>query len=139
MPPTRRSRTSGGPASKGSQKTLSFANTKSASTLSSKDPKDKVSIPALAPTTVDVGHVSSEAAVTQQAAVEISVLKSVRSTEEEQASKVTDTQIKKYWKEREKERRTPRVHQEGLDVEEKILRLFDMSSQFGVCLFHSHQ
>lgn len=45
---------------------------------------------------------------------------------------MTDAQVKKYWKERERERRAPRVHQEGVSMEEKILRLFDMSSQFGV-------
>jgi len=46
---------------------------------------------------------------------------------------VTDAQIRKYWRERENERTAARVHQEELSVEEKVLRLFDMSSQFGVC------
>ena len=59
--------------------------------------------------------------------------KKERSAEEQKAEKVTDAQIKRYWRDREVERRAPRVHQEGLAVEEKILRLFDMSSQFGVC------
>lgn len=56
------------------------------------------------------------------------------------AEKVSDAQIKKYWREREGERRTKRVHQEELGVEEKILRLFDMSSQFGVStpFYYSH-
>lgn len=55
-----------------------------------------------------------------------------RSPEEEKASKVTAAQIKRYWRDREAERRAPRVHQEDLSVEEKVLRLWDMSSQYGV-------
>jgi DNA polymerase delta subunit 4 len=128
MPPARRSRTSSGPAARGAQKTISFGNKVTKPTSISA--KDKVSLPK----TLDVGHVSSEAAVAQQAAVEIERVKKDQSPEELKAEKVTDLQIKKYWREREKERRTPRVHQEGLSVEEKILRLFDMSSQYGVCL-----
>lgn len=54
--------------------------------------------------------------------------------EEEKAKKVTDAQIKRFWKERENERISRRVHQEDLSVEEKVLRFWDMSSQFGVCL-----
>jgi len=125
MPPARRARTSSGPAAKGAQKTISFGSkvTKPTSTTS----KDKTSLSK----TLDIGHVSSEAAVAQQAAVEIERVKKDQSPEELKAEKVTDLQIKKYWREREKERRTPRVHQEGLSVEEKILRLFDMSSQYG--------
>ena len=57
--------------------------------------------------------------------------------DEKKAERVTDAQIRKYWRERENERTAKRVHQEDLSVEEKVLRLFDMSSQFGVCLCHS--
>lgn len=52
------------------------------------------------------------------------------------ARKVTDSQIKRYWKEKESERLAGRVHQEELSVEEKVLRLFDMSSQYGVSILH---
>lgn len=52
--------------------------------------------------------------------------------EEEQARKVTDTQIKKYWRQKEQERLAPRVHQEDLTVYEKVLREWDMSSRYGV-------
>jgi DNA polymerase delta subunit 4 len=133
MPATRRSRTSSGPAAKGAQKTLSFGNkvTKPTSTTS-KDAKSPLSI---SHKSLDVGHVTSEVAVVQQAAIEVSRVEAQEdvSPEEEKAGKVTEAQIKKYWKERERERRAPRVHQEGLTVEEKVLRLFDMSSQYGVC------
>ena len=51
---------------------------------------------------------------------------------EERARKVPETQIRKYWKSKEEERIAPRVHQAGLSVNEKILRHFDLSSQYGV-------
>jgi DNA polymerase delta subunit 4 len=138
MPPTRRSRTSSGPAPKGSQKTLSFGNTKSSTPL----PKSGKPTPSPLSKAIsikpeeseeeenDVGHITSEAAVQQQAKVEVEAVK--RSPEEEKASKVTDAQVKKYWREREAERRSPRVHQGELSVEEKVLRYWDMSSQYGV-------
>lgn len=52
--------------------------------------------------------------------------------DEAQARRMTDSQIKKYWRNKEAERRAPRVHQQGLDITEKILREFDMSGQYGV-------
>ena len=52
---------------------------------------------------------------------------------EEKASKIPETQIRKYWQAKESERIAPRVHQQGLSLNEKILRHFDLSSQFGVC------
>jgi DNA polymerase delta subunit 4 len=136
MPPTRRTRTSGGPAPKGSQKTISFGASKS-SKAASKDLKASPSPSPFSSTpSKDIGHTSSEAAVAQQAAVELARVKKEeeRTPEEVKAAKVTDAQIKRYWRERENERRTPRVHQESLSVEEKILRLWDMSSQYGVSL-----
>lgn len=49
-----------------------------------------------------------------------------------EASKISDAQIKKYWKRKEDDRIAARVHQRGLSVHEKVLREFDLSSQFGV-------
>ena len=49
------------------------------------------------------------------------------------AGKISETQIRKYWKGKEDERIAPRVHQQGISVNEKILRHFDLSSQYGVC------
>lgn len=133
MPATRRTRNSSGPAPKGSQKTLSFGNkVTKAGTASNKDPKAKGHT--INPKTTDVGHVDSEAAVAEQARVELESIKRERTAEEERASKVTDAQIRRYWREREADRKAPRVHQEDVSLEEKVLRLFDMSSQFGVCL-----
>lgn len=50
------------------------------------------------------------------------------------AEKVTDAQIKRYWRGVEAARIAKRVHQEGLSVGEKVLRYFDISSQYGVSL-----
>jgi DNA polymerase delta subunit 4 len=127
----------------------------------SKDKKDlteEVKIEALKaePVTPEPGHVTPEDAVVQQAKAELSKPKSEA---ERLAEKVTDAQIKEYWREREAERIVKRgkapsisraitrnervradlastVHQEGLSVEEKVLRYFDVSSQYGVRLLH---
>lgn len=48
------------------------------------------------------------------------------------AETLTDSHIDKYWRGIEKERKAPRVHQEGLSVNDKVLRYFDVSSQYGV-------
>ncbi|KAL8657868.1 MAG: hypothetical protein Q9226_001501 [Calogaya cf. arnoldii] len=53
---------------------------------------------------------------------------------EEKAKRVTDTAVKRYWREREGERKAPRVHQKDLSLHEKILRHFDLSSQYGPCV-----
>jgi DNA polymerase delta subunit 4 len=62
-----------------------------------------------------------------------------KSEVELKAEKITDAQIKKYWKDIESQRIAPRVHQQDLDLSEKILRYFDVSSQYGVSQFHDAQ
>lgn len=52
--------------------------------------------------------------------------------EENEARKISDTQIKRYWRQKEQERLAPRVHQQDLTVYEKVLREWDMSGQYGV-------
>ena len=52
--------------------------------------------------------------------------------EREKGARVSEAAVKLYWKSKEDERIAPRVHQQGLDVHEKILRHFDLSSQYGV-------
>ncbi|KAG9248675.1 putative DNA polymerase delta subunit 4 [Calycina marina] len=131
--PRRRSRSSLGPT--GTQSTLSFSNSKVHKPTSAKEALSKstakfISSPK-AEHTLDLGHITSAAAVASQAAIELAKPVKEKSIEELQAEKLTDGQIKKYWKAREAERQAPRVHQAGLGVEEKILRLFDMSSQYG--------
>ncbi|KAL5115661.1 hypothetical protein ACEQ8H_006460 [Pleosporales sp. CAS-2024a] len=53
--------------------------------------------------------------------------------EEEQARRIPDAAMQKYWAAKEKQRMAPRVHQAELSVHEKILREFDMSAQYGPC------
>lgn len=48
------------------------------------------------------------------------------------ARKLTDSHINTYWKGIERERKAPRVHQGGLSVSDRVLRYFDVSSQYGV-------
>lgn len=50
------------------------------------------------------------------------------------AEKITEAQIKKYWKAIEQQRIAPRVHQQDLGLNEKVLRYFDVSSQYGPCI-----
>ena len=51
---------------------------------------------------------------------------------EVRAEKIPDAQISKYWREVEAQRKAPRVHQQELTLSEKVLRYFDVSSQYGV-------
>ncbi|KAM6488609.1 DNA polymerase delta, subunit 4-domain-containing protein [Trichoderma sp. SZMC 28011] len=70
-----------------------------------------------------------------EAEVEPVTEKAPEKTEAElKAEKITDAQIKSYWKAIEKVRKAPRVHQEDLDLGEKVLRYFDVSSQYGPCI-----
>jgi DNA polymerase delta subunit 4 len=50
------------------------------------------------------------------------------------ARKIKDTDLKRYWRAKESERKAPRVHQEDLPLHEKILREWDMSGQYGPCI-----
>ncbi|KAK7422104.1 hypothetical protein QQX98_001847 [Neonectria punicea] len=50
------------------------------------------------------------------------------------AEQITDAQIKKYWKAIEGQWSSPRLHQQGLSLQEKVLRYFDVSSQYGPCI-----
>ncbi|KAK2021853.1 DNA polymerase delta [Colletotrichum zoysiae] len=50
------------------------------------------------------------------------------------AKKISDAQINKYWKVIEAQRIAPRVHQKDVSLAEKVLRYFDVSSQYGPCI-----
>ncbi|KAI4178051.1 MAG: hypothetical protein LQ348_005704 [Seirophora lacunosa] len=53
---------------------------------------------------------------------------------EGKARKVSEAAVKRYWRAKEGERKAPRVHQQHLSLHEKILRHFDLSSQYGPCV-----
>ncbi|MCJ1474712.1 hypothetical protein MMC13_003372 [Lambiella insularis] len=146
MPPTRRKN---GSATARAQRTISFNSriTKPSSTvISTKDDDAKARKAKNIIETVDITRTSpkpeevddqidnqpttAELAIRSQAAVE----KEKTTEAEVKAIKITDAQIKRYWKKKEDERKAPRVHQQGLSLEQKILREFDLSSQFGPCV-----
>ncbi|KAJ5539571.1 hypothetical protein N7513_007903 [Penicillium frequentans] len=59
--------------------------------------------------------------------------KQIQTAEEKQALKVSLKDLRKYWKDKNSDE-PPRWHQGGVNLEEKILRNFDMSSQYGPCI-----
>ncbi|KAL7934882.1 DNA polymerase delta, subunit 4 domain-containing protein [Trichoderma chlorosporum] len=84
---------------------------------------------------VDVVAEEPEAHEESEAELEPVAEEAPEKTEAElRAEKISDAQIKSYWKAIEKQRKAPRVHQEDLDVAEKVLRYFDVSSQYGPCI-----
>ncbi|PWY91739.1 DNA polymerase delta subunit 4 [Aspergillus sclerotioniger CBS 115572] len=82
------------------------------------------------PTESPQPHVA-ELAVRSQARAEI---QQPLSSEDEKAGKVTELQLRQYWKREEARRKGPRVHQADLTLRERILRHFDLSSQYGPCI-----
>jgi DNA polymerase delta subunit 4 len=78
---------------------------------------------------------TAEAALIDQTKEEVVEAQQAQITpEEDEARRISDAAIKKYWAAKEKLRTAPRVHQSDLGLHEKILREFDMSAQYGVSL-----
>jgi DNA polymerase delta subunit 4 len=140
-------------AQRNQQATITFGkqglNRVTKTTLAQRDikatKKDSALLDAVSSHDIDQSTTADEA-IEEQAEAELDDIKP-RSTNpsddyEKRAIKVSNAQIKKYWQAKESERKCPRVHQQGLDVSEKILREFDMSGQYGVsneCPFLSRQ
>ncbi|KAI1214457.1 DNA polymerase delta, subunit 4-domain-containing protein [Annulohypoxylon truncatum] len=76
------------------------------------------------------GELEEEPQVAQPAPV----VEPEKSEAELRAQKITDRQISAYWRELENERKAKRVHQEDLTLAEKVLRYWDVSSQYGPCV-----
>ncbi|KAF1839441.1 hypothetical protein BDW02DRAFT_563985 [Decorospora gaudefroyi] len=142
MPPKRRA---SGPPAGAQQSTLAFhgaTNKVTKSGVKAQDAKKNVlesktkevlpavvDIPDTEPTTTTV-----ETDIIQQTEQEEARAQEVESTpEEDQARRVSDAAIKKYWAAKVRQRKAPRVHQEGLTLHDKILREFDMSGHYGPC------
>jgi len=79
-----------------------------------------------APTTV-------EADIIEQTEQEVAVQQVAPTPEEIAARNITDAKIKKYWNATGGTSEKLRVHQNDLSTNEKILRQFDMSGQYGPC------
>jgi DNA polymerase delta subunit 4 len=142
MPTTRRTsgRTSGGAT--GKQSTLSFPHRVTKSVP--KSAKDAVASapvkksPLSKSTDVEPTDEPEKAAI-QPAMVErvgpVEETKPsppVKSESEVRAEKVSNAAIEKYWRTQEAARMAKRVHQQDLSTGEKVLRYFDVSSQYGV-------
>ena len=84
---------------------------------------------------VETAPTTAEAAIRQQLETEQEQRRlkaEERLPEEAAARKVSDAKIKAYWREKERKSLAPRVHQKELSVEEKVLREWDMSGEYGV-------
>jgi DNA polymerase delta subunit 4 len=147
MPPKRRA---SGPATKSQQQsTLAFHGasnkvTKAGPRQSAKKLLDDVAAPTKEvkpePEVIELidEPTTAEAAIIDQTKEEIITAQKAQSIpEEDEARRISDAAIKKYWSGKEKQRTAPRVHQEDLSLHEKILREFDMSAQYGVSLLLS--
>ncbi|GAW15818.1 hypothetical protein ANO14919_052400 [Xylariales sp. No.14919] len=139
MPTTRRTSRGGRPS--GRQATLSFNHRVTKSVP--KSIKNLSSAPAKSPLAKHVTHaepdVKDEVVTDVEENAQLEKPKQVElelgKTEAElRADKITDRQIDQYWHNIENERRTRRLHQEDLSLSEKILRYWDVSSQYGPCI-----
>ncbi|KAH7347698.1 DNA polymerase delta, subunit 4-domain-containing protein [Plectosphaerella cucumerina] len=144
MPNTRRStggaRARPGPA-KG-QSTISFASKVSKpgprldgkkAVIESKKPVTKDVKVEDVPATVEP-EVDSEAEEEETVEIKETQPEPVKSEADVRAEAVSEKQIVKYWKDIEALRIAPRVHVDDLSVGEKVLRYFDVSSQYGPCV-----
>ncbi|KAL8707637.1 MAG: hypothetical protein Q9220_007375 [cf. Caloplaca sp. 1 TL-2023] len=105
---------------------------------SPKSGSDDVVVAAIAPTEVkeEVASLKEgrEKAMAIRQAHKTEEAVALRDENEEKAGKVSEAAVKRYWREKEMERKAPRVHQQTLSLHEKILRHFDLSSQYGPCV-----
>lgn len=114
MPPARRK--TSGPSASGAQSTLSFGNrakvTKpSIAPLSKKNQPDKSDLSLVESDKKIIESPEPDAPTTAEIATEEQVTAEVakpKTEAEERAEKVTDVQIKRYWKGKEDERKAPR-------------------------------
>ncbi|KAI1364929.1 DNA polymerase delta, subunit 4-domain-containing protein [Xylaria arbuscula] len=138
MPATRRSSGGGRPA--GKQATLSFNHRVTKSVP--KSAKNFASTPAKSPLAKHVINIEPDVKdedEDENEKVQVEEPKQVapehEKTEAElRADKISDRQISQYWRDIENERRTKRLHQDDLSLAEKILRYWDVSSEYGPCV-----
>ncbi|CAN8104005.1 unnamed protein product [Discula destructiva] len=121
-------------APSGKQATLSFNNRVSkvgAVKATGKDKDVKPESPIATPPSSKEAEVDDVEIVEEAVEVEDAEDKP---EDEVRAEKISDAQIRKYWKGVEEARLAKRVHQEDLGLGEKVLRYFDISSQYGPCI-----
>ncbi|RMZ72631.1 dna polymerase delta subunit 4 [Pyrenophora seminiperda CCB06] len=139
MPPKRKI---SGPVAKSQQSTLAFHGSSNKVTKSGiKAPGAKQNIldantKHIEPETVDICDTEPttiEASIIEQTEQEVEAQQAEKTPEEDDARRISDAAMKKYWAAKEKQRLAPRVHQGALSVHDKILREFDMSGHYGPC------
>lgn len=132
-----------GPATKSSQSTLAFHGASNKVTKpSTYAPSGKKNVLAgvvkkqeTKPEVIELidEPTTAEAALIDQTKEELVEAQQAQSTpEEDEARRISEATIEKYWAAKEKLRTAPRVHQSDLSLHEKVLREFDMSAQYGV-------
>lgn len=141
MPPKRRA---SGPATKSQQATLAFhaaSNKVTKPNARAQGAKKNLQSPAEAQTVKpevveipDTEPTTAEAAIIEHTEQEVQAQQAESTPDEDAARRISDAAIKRYWASKEKQRMAPRVHQEKLSINEKILREFDMSGHYGVSL-----
>ncbi|KAF2690403.1 hypothetical protein K458DRAFT_413176 [Lentithecium fluviatile CBS 122367] len=145
MPPKRRST---GPAAKSQQSTLAFhgasnkvtkPGTRAANAKKNilAEPVKKEEKPEATDVQVKEEEEEEEPTTAEAAIIEQTeqVQQQTQSTpEEDEARRITKKRIEAYWKKEISGDKAPRAHQQGLSLEEKILRKFDMSGQYGPCV-----
>lgn len=138
MPTTRRSSSGRGAVSAGKQSKLSFSNRvtkpvpKSVKDSVASSPLKKELVREQVEKDEEVENIKPDEQLqleTEQQIINVDVTKS---DAELKAAKISDAAIQKYWRKVEAERMAKRVHQEDLTLSEKVLRYFDVSSQYGV-------
>ncbi|KAJ5924548.1 hypothetical protein N7466_008735 [Penicillium verhagenii] len=81
----------------------------------------------------DVATEPSKPRITELAVRQPAQPKHIQTEEEKRALKLSLKDIQKHWRE-QSGRNSIRVHHEDVKLEEKVLRNFDLSSQYGPCI-----
>jgi DNA polymerase delta subunit 4 len=138
MPTTRRS--TGGTASSRSkarpanQTKLAFSNKVTKSSTYDDQGKKPAAKAEPKPEVVTVEpEEEAESADTSLASIESDIPKAVDPIDIE-ARAIKESQIKKFYTESEKTRGAPRVHQDDITINEKLLRSWDVDSRYGPCI-----
>ena len=152
MAPPKRRRTSGPNTSKSSQSTLNFQQTKPGLSRNVKEEGDEqaknskqqeygksefeaVLSPKAAHQSVDPPP-SQQDEIKQEEPIAAPFSDEEEKSEEDEdeiaARKISQTRLSQYWAAKERERKAPRVHQQDLSLQEKILREFDVTNIYGV-------
>lgn len=80
----------------------------------------------------EVENIEPEEQLQQETERQITNVEVPKSEAELKAAQLSDEAVQTYWRKVEAERMAKRVHQEHLTLSERVLRYFDVCSQYGV-------